>query len=178
MCIDEFVIVTVYMQRYLNIQRCFILYQCRINRGVAYFCFEKGEWQVFQLQLFQSSIKCYITLQGVESPKDLLPMLLQQRREMLIDLELRILKISKTCMPSAKAPVTCLECPFKHEDCCPPHVELNIHQEEVLMCYEKLPKATKLPQGPYSLLFAATQKGMCLSCTLHYVSPYIFIITW
>ena len=54
-------------------------------------------------------------------------------------------------MPSATAPVTCLQCPLEHEKC-PPHVSLNIHQRKTLKCYEK-PQATKIPAEHYYLLF-------------------------
>ena len=123
-----------------------------IYRGAAYFCFGRGEWQQFQLQLSQSSIECYITIQEEQPTSDELPLLLQQRRELLICLESFISEISKACMPSVTAPVTCLQCPLNHKDY-PPHVILNIHQRETLICY-KTPKATKIPPEHYCLLFA------------------------
>ena len=133
---------------------------------MSYFCFESGEWQQFQLQLSQSSIECFITIQDEQPTTDQLPLLLQQRRELLICLESFISEISKACMPSAAAPVTCLRCPLEHEKC-PPHVVLNIHQRKTLICYER-PKATKIPAEYYSLLFVPSvtpTKGNLLQYT-------------
>ena len=118
---------------------------------MAYFLFGKGEWQQFQLQLSQASIECYITLQDKQPIGDELTLLLGQRRELLVCLESFISEISKACMPSASAPVTCLQCPLCDKDCLP-HVMLNIHQRETLICYER-PKAVKIPLGHYDLLF-------------------------
>ena len=125
-----------------------------ICRGVAYFCFGKGEWQQFQLQLSQASIKCYITLQDEQPIGNELTILLKQRRELLVCLESFILEISKACIPSATVPVTCLQCPLCDKDCLP-HVMLNIHQRETLICYQR-PKAIKIPSEHYGLLFVSS----------------------
>ena len=141
-----------------------------IYRGVAYFCFGKGKWQQFQLQLSQASIECYITLQDEQPIGDELTLLIEQRRELVVCLESFILEISKACMPSAKAPVTCLQCPLCDKGCLP-HVMLNIHQRETLICYERR-KATKIPSGHYGLLF---NKGMLIHRPLGHVHNNVCI---
>ena len=85
----------------------------------------------------------------------MLPVLLQQRRQLLIYLESCITEVSKCCMPSAKPPVTCLECPF-HEGDCTPHVVLDINEEKVLVCYQKL-LAPVIPEEFYMLLYKGNQ---------------------
>ena len=141
-----------------------------IYRGVAYFCFGKGEWQQFQLQLSQASIECYITLQDEQPIGDELTILIEQRRELVVCLEYFILEISKACMPSATAPVTCLQCPLCDKGCLP-HVMLNIHQRETLICYER-PKATKIPSRHYGLLF---DEGMLIHRLVIYTTMHICI---
>ena len=54
-------------------------------------------------------------------------------------------------MPSAKPPVTCLECPL-HEEECIPHVVLDIDKRDVLICHVKL-LATPVPEKTYVLLY-------------------------
>ena len=124
-----------------------------IRRGIGYFCFEKGSYQQFQLQMCKDSVKCYITIHhSVQPPSDKLPVLLQQRRNLVQYLESSIAEISKSCMPSAEPPVTCLECPLSHEDNSVPHIPLDINKEEVLVCHESLIVA-HLPVESYILLF-------------------------
>ena len=127
---------------------------CSIRRGVGYFSFDDARWQQFQLQLCQStsSINCYITIHhSNQPPSDLLPVLLQQRQQLLIYLESSIIEVSKCCMPSAKPPVTCLECPL-HKEECTPHVALNIDKKDILLCYKKQ-LATAIPKESYILLY-------------------------
>ena len=149
----------------------------RIYRGVAYFCFGKGEWQQFQLQFSQASIKCYITLQDEQPIGDELTLLLEQRRELLVCLESFISEIIKACMPSARAPVTCLQCPLCDKDCAP-HVMLNIHQRHTLICYQKRPKATKIPPEHYGLLFVPSitpHEGMLICRQVMYSTMHIYM---
>ena len=125
-----------------------------IRRGVGYFTFGDAQWQQFQLQWCQStsSINCYITIQQLHHPpSEMLPALLKQRRQLLIYLESSVAEVSKCCMPSAKPPLTCLECPL-HEDECIPHVVLDINKRCTLICYEKL-LATTVPEKSYILLY-------------------------
>ena len=127
---------------------------CSIRRGVGYFGFDDASWQQFQLQLSRSvsSINCYITIkQSNHPPRDMLPVLLQQRRQLLVYLESSVAEVSKSCMPSAKLPVTCLECPF-HEGNCTPHIALNINEKKILVCYQKL-LAPVVPEESYILLY-------------------------
>jgi len=81
----------------------------------------------------------------------MLAILLQQRRQLLTYLESSVFEISKCCMPSAKPPVTCLECPL-HEENCTPHVVLNINKKDILMCHKKI-LATPVPEEFYILLY-------------------------
>ena len=81
----------------------------------------------------------------------MLPVLLQQRRHLLNHLKSTVVEISKCCMPSAKPPVTCLECPL-HEEECFPHVVLDIDKKSVLICQEKI-LATTVPERCYILLY-------------------------
>ena len=60
------------------------------------------------------------------------------------------------CMPSAKAPLTCLECPLHEEDDCTPHIVLDISEEKILVCYQKL-SAPVIPEKFYSLLYKGNQ---------------------
>ena len=125
-----------------------------IRRGVGYFCFDDAQWQQFQLQLCQStsSVNCYITIQKFhQPPSDMLLVLLQQRRQLLNYLESSVAAVSKCCMPSAKPPVTCLECPL-HEQDCMPHVVLNINKKNVLVCHNSL-LATVISEEFYILLY-------------------------
>ena len=139
----------------LVVTSMFLISLCSIRRGVGYFGFDDASWQQFQLQLCQSisTISCYITIQPLS---DLLSLhvLLQQRRNLLIHLKSCIAEASKCCMPSAKLPVTCLECPHHEEDCMP-HVVLDIDKEKHLVCYKR-PKAVRIPEESYILLY----KGM------------------
>ena len=127
---------------------------CSIRRGVGYFSFDDAYWQQFQLQLCQStsSVNCYITIQySHQPPSDILPVLLQQRRQLLTYLESSVVEISKCCMPSAKPPVTCLECPLHQEDF-NPHIILDINKNSVLICH-KMILATSVPEKYYILLY-------------------------
>ena len=133
---------------------------CSIRRGVGYFSFDNARWQQFQLQWCKStsSVNCYITIQqSHQSPSDMLPVLLQQRRQLLTHLKSSVAEISKCCMPSAQPPVTCLECPL-HEEECMPHVVLDIDKKDDLICHEKL-LATPVPEQAYVLLY----QGMLLA---------------
>ena len=85
----------------------------------------------------------------------MLPVLLHQRRQLLIYLEFCVAEVSKCCMPSAKPPVTCLECPFHEEDCIP-HVVLDINEEKTLICHQKL-SASVIPKELYTLLYKGNQ---------------------
>jgi len=117
--------------------------------------FEDGLWQWFQLQHCQSrhSIKCYITIHHNEHPpSDQLPILLQQRRELLAYLESSIIDIYKSCMPSAEPPVTYLECPLHHEEeNCPLHIRLNINNNRPPVC--NISHIARVPKEHYLLLF-------------------------
>ena len=127
---------------------------CSIHRGVGYFGFDDASQQQFQLQLCQliSSISCYITIKHFnQPPSDMLPVLLQQRRQLLTYLESCVAEVSKSCMPSAKPPVTCLECPL-HEVVSVPHVVLDINEKKILICYQKLMTAI-IPEESYILLY-------------------------
>ena len=124
---------------------------------MGYFSFENALWQQFQLQLCQatSSINCYITIQCFhQPPSETLPLLLQQRQQLLMYLESSVAEVSKGCMPTAKPPVTCLECPLHEEngEGCTPHVTLNIRKKDILMCHEKL-LAMPIPEKFYILLY-------------------------
>ena len=125
-----------------------------VYRGVGYFSFGDALWQHFQLQWCQStsSINCYITIeQSHHPPSEMLPVLLQQRRQLLIYLESSVAEVSKCCMPSTKPPLTCLECPL-HKEECTPHVVLDINKRDVLVCHNMLlPK--RIPEESYILLY-------------------------
>ena len=54
-------------------------------------------------------------------------------------------------MPSAKPPVTCLECPL-HKEECTPHVALDINKKDILICHKKQ-SATAIPKEFYILLY-------------------------
>ena len=147
----------IYMYMYIYIyiymlQQLISLYS--IRRGVGYFGFNDARWQQFQLQLCQStsSINCYITIQrSHQHPSDMLPILLQQRRQLLIHLESSVAEVTKCCMPSAKPPVTCFECPL-HKEEYTPHVVIDISKRDVLVCHEEL-LATPIPEDYYILLY-------------------------
>ena len=101
----------------------------------------------------KSSVKCYITINHTVQPSSIeLIALLEQRRNLLQYLESSIAEISKSCMPSAEPPVTCLECPLSHEDNCVPHIHLDINNKETLICHESL-MVTHIPVESYSPLF-------------------------
>jgi len=56
-------------------------------------------------------------------------------------------------MPSAKPPVTCLECPLHHEEeNCPPHIRLNINNNKPLVCKMRR-EVARVPEEHYLLLF-------------------------
>ena len=78
-------------------------------------------------------------------------MLLQQRQQLLIHFESSVAEVTKCCMPSAKPPLTCLECPL-HEEDCTPHVVIDISKRDALVCHEKL-LATPIPEEFYVLLY-------------------------
>ena len=79
------------------------------------------------------------------------PILLQQRKQLITYLESSVAEVSKGCMPSAKPPVTCLECPL-HNEHCTPHITLNIDRKDVLVCHEKVNVAV-IPEESYILLY-------------------------
>ena len=83
----------------------------------------------------------------------MLPALLQQRRQLVIYLESSIIDISKCCMPSAKPPVTCLECPL-HEGDRTPHIVMDINTtvEPDLVCHEEV-LVNPIPEESYILLY-------------------------
>ena len=137
---------------------------CSIRRGVGYFGFDDARWQQFQLQLCQSisSVNCYITIQQFHHPpSDMLSVLLQQRQQLLTYLESSISEVSKCCMPSAKPPVTCLECPL-HEHDCMPHVVLDINEKDILICQNRQ-MATVIPEKFYILLYQGKDVGLTTS---------------
>ena len=147
-----------------------------VKRGIGYFLFDKGLWQRFQLQYCSPThcIKCYITIHHTEHPpKDKLPILLQQRRDLLAHLNASIAQICKSYMPSTGAPVTCLECPY-HESNFLPHIKLDIDNNEELGCdYEERCKVHKIPDKHYMLLFKSSlppqQSGMLVVQTISYI---------
>jgi len=98
----------------------------------------------------------------------MLPILLEQRRQLLTYLESSVVEISKYCMPSAKPPVTCLECPLLHEDNSTPHIVLDINKKDVLMC-QKMLLATPVPEESYILLYQGSRSQM-------HDYPYVLIV--
>ena len=96
----------------------------------------------------------------------MLPVLLQQRRQLLAYLESSVAEISRCCMPSATPPVTCLECPLHSGDCIP-HVRLNINKKDDLMCYEAS-LATPVPEVSYILLYQSMY--LPIPITISYLS--------
>ena len=99
-----------------------------------------------------SSINCYITIQhSHQPPSDMLPVLLQQRQQLLMHLESSVAEISKCCIPSAKPPVTCLQCPL-HEENCTPHVVLDINKRDILVCHNNV-LVIPIPEDSYILLY-------------------------
>ena len=104
--------------------------------------------------MYKSAVKCYITIHHSMQPSssESLELLLQQRKNLLRYLESSIAEISKSCMPSAELPVTCLECPLSHEDDCIPHIRLDINNKDTLVCLESL-IVTHIPVESYALLF-------------------------
>ena len=87
----------------------------------------------------------------------MLPVLLQQRRQLLIYLESSVAEVSKCCMPSAKPPVTCLECPL-HEENTIPHVVLDINKKKNLVCHiQQL--ATVISEEFYVLLYQGNKQA-------------------
>ena len=67
-------------------------------------------------------------------------------------------------MPSVKPPLTCLECPL-HEEECTPHIVLDIHKQDVLVCHKML-LATVVPEKFYSLLYEGSQITSYLSVVI------------
>ena len=88
----------------------------------------------------------------------MLSVLLQQRRQLLTFLESSVAEVSKCCMPSAKPPVTCLECPL-HERDCMPHVVLNINKMDILVCHNR-PLSTVISEKFYILLYQGTDASL------------------
>ena len=112
-----------------------------------------------QLRQSTSSVNCYITIQRFHHPpSDMLPVLLQQRRQLLTYLESSVGEVSKCCMPSAKPPVTCLECPL-HERDCMPHVVLDINKKDILVCHNRQ-LATVISEEFYILLYQGKDAGL------------------
>ena len=85
----------------------------------------------------------------------MLPVLLQQRRELVTYLESSVAEISKGCMPSAKPPLTCLECSLHDEDYTP-HIVLDINKKDILVCHENLSSVELVPEKSYFLLYQGT----------------------
>ena len=81
----------------------------------------------------------------------MLPALLQQRQQLLTYLESSVVEISKCFVPSAKPPVTCLQCPL-HEEEFVPHVVIDINQKDILICHESI-LANEVPEECYILLY-------------------------
>jgi len=105
-----------------------------------------------------SCINCYITIHPNQLPeKDQLGHLLQQRQELLEYLETSITEVNKFFMPSAQKPIAHLECPFDHEQNCPPHLKLNIKEKSLLICQcNKRRIAEIVPEVCYIQLFEPT----------------------
>ena len=146
---------------------------CSIRRGVGYFSFKNAHLQQFQLQWCQStsSINCYITIQhSRQPPSDMLPVLLQQRRQLVTYLESSVAEISKGCMPSAKPPLTCLECPLHDEDYTP-HIVLDINKKDILVCHKNLLSVELVPERSYILLY----QGICSLESFTIFSFYVSI---
>ena len=59
-------------------------------------------------------------------------------------------------MPSAKKPVAHLECPFEHEQGCPPHLPFNINRQDNLFLCQCNRIVEAVPKDFYILLFKAT----------------------
>ena len=69
-------------------------------------------------------------------------------------------------MPSAKPPVTCLECPL-HEEECTPHVVLDLNKKDVLVCHKEL-LAPIVPEKFYILLYQGSYSDNYSSSILVY----------
>ena len=69
-------------------------------------------------------------------------------------------------MPSAKKPIAHLECPFEHEQNCPPHLPFNIEKQEEFLCRCNNERMAKIvPEVNYIQLFQITsQKGELNNC--------------
>ena len=116
---------------------CCIIVSYSVKRGIGKFKFEEGLWQKFTLHYCRStySIKCYITINNNKKPpSDQLPILLDQRRELLAHLNSSIVEIYKSVMPSADPPQTYLECPVCDKEDCHPHIKLDVNKRKCLVC--------------------------------------------
>ena len=138
---------------------CYIFYS--VGRNVGYFFFENGLFQQFTLQLCESTscINCYITIHSKRPPpEDKLLHLLHQRQSLLNYLESSVAEVNKFFMPSAEKPVCHLECPFEHENDCPPHLPFNLRkQDKLFLCQcNNRRMAEIVPEVCYIQLFEAT----------------------
>ena len=132
-----------------------------VRRNVGYFYFENGLFQQFTLQLCESTscINCYITIHSERLPieEGQLLHLLQQRQSLLSYLESSISEVNRLFMPSAKKPIAHLECPFEHEQNCPPHLPINIEKQELFLCLCNNERMSKIvPEVYYIQLFEMT----------------------
>ena len=119
------------------------------------FKLEEGLWQKFTLCYCQStcSIKCYITIYSNKTPpSDQLPILLNQRRELLVHLNSSVAEIYKSVMPSADPPQSFLECPVCNKEDCQPHIELDINKKKCLVCLMQ-DDTVEIDEKHYLLLF-------------------------
>jgi len=109
-----------------------------IYRGIGYFNF-KNRNQSFKLQECQStsSIKCYITIYEKGVTRQEQSAMLEQRQDLLSHLKRSINQIHSTYIPSARYPISYIECPLSHEENCMPHVRLDdISQSRIIYCYK------------------------------------------
>ena len=127
---------------------------CSIKRGIGKFKFDEGLWQKFTLHYCKStcSIKCYITIYKKNPPCGQLPILLNQRRELLVHLNSSIAEVCKSVMPSADPPQTFLECPVCDNKDCLPHIKLDINANKYLVCLLQ-DDTVKIDEKYYLLLF-------------------------
>ena len=126
-----------------------------VKRGIGKFKFEEGLQQKFTLHYCQStsSIKCYITIYHNEKPpSDQLPVLLDQRRDLLAHLNYSIVEIYNSVMPSVEPPHIFLECPECDSEHCLPHIKLDIYKNRCLVC-QMQEDTVRIHEKHYLLLF-------------------------
>ena len=132
-----------------------------ICHGTGYFAFKEGTYQQFQLQYNQaiSSIECFVTINPGSPPKEIQPVFLTQRKELLHHLHTSLNSISNSHMPMVTIPVACLSCPLDHdEDPVQPHILLSNVEKQIssklpLICRYKRKQAAQVPRECYSPLF-------------------------